>query len=59
MDFYRQLNNITDISEFIEKFIDPDSIDPSLGIRGNYYIWICNKSIKSLKKKSLFLFICK
>ncbi|KAM7349562.1 PDGF- and VEGF-related factor 1 isoform 2-T6 [Cochliomyia hominivorax] len=30
MDFYRQLNNITDISEFIEKFIDPESIDPQL-----------------------------
>ena len=35
MEFYRQLNNITDISEFIEKFIDPDSIDPQLGIHGN------------------------
>uniref|UniRef100_A0A1B0ALY3 Platelet-derived growth factor (PDGF) family profile domain-containing protein n=1 Tax=Glossina palpalis gambiensis TaxID=67801 RepID=A0A1B0ALY3_9MUSC len=28
MDFYRQLNNITDISEFIDKFIDPESLDP-------------------------------
>ncbi|XP_065364934.1 uncharacterized protein Pvf1 isoform X3 [Calliphora vicina] len=35
MDFYRQLNNITDISEFIEKFIDPESIDPQLGIHEN------------------------
>uniref|UniRef100_T1P996 Platelet-derived growth factor (PDGF) n=1 Tax=Musca domestica TaxID=7370 RepID=T1P996_MUSDO len=35
MDFYRELNNITDISEFIEKFIDPDSIDPKLGIHEN------------------------
>ncbi|XP_075158501.1 PDGF- and VEGF-related factor 1 isoform X1 [Haematobia irritans] len=35
MDFYRQLNNITDISEFVEKFIDPDSIDPKLGIPEN------------------------
>ncbi|XP_059223397.1 uncharacterized protein LOC106088750 isoform X2 [Stomoxys calcitrans] len=35
MDFYRELNNITDISEFIEKFVDPDSIDPKLGIHEN------------------------
>ncbi|XP_073833633.1 PDGF- and VEGF-related factor 1 isoform X3 [Musca autumnalis] len=35
MDFYRELNNISDISEFIEKFIDPDSIDPKLGIHEN------------------------
>lgn len=34
MDFYRQLNNITDISEFIEKFIDPNSIDPKIGLQG-------------------------
>ncbi|KAL9879371.1 uncharacterized protein LOC119639092 isoform X1 [Glossina fuscipes] len=35
MDFYRQLNNITDISEFIDKFIDPESLDPKWGIHEN------------------------
>lgn len=37
MDFYRQLNNITDISEFIDKFIDPQSLDPKWGIHGKFF----------------------
>ncbi|XP_067640415.1 vascular endothelial growth factor C isoform X2 [Eurosta solidaginis] len=36
MDFYKELDNVTDVEEFIERFVDKDTIDPRLGLQDTF-----------------------
>ncbi|XP_054728834.1 uncharacterized protein LOC129237887 isoform X2 [Anastrepha obliqua] len=36
MDFYKELDNVTDVTEFIERFVNKDTIDPKLGLQDTF-----------------------
>ncbi|XP_017471186.1 PREDICTED: vascular endothelial growth factor C isoform X3 [Rhagoletis zephyria] len=36
MNFYKELDNVTDVTEFIERFVEKDTIDPKLGLQGTF-----------------------
>ncbi|XP_004535321.1 uncharacterized protein LOC101448652 isoform X2 [Ceratitis capitata] len=36
INFYKEMDNVTDISEFIERFVDKDTIDPKLGLQDTF-----------------------